>query len=480
MAVIASLNTVFGADTKDFSRGVKRVSKQSRRLAQDMKKNRSFFKGDAFGVMSMKKAGLAITGLATGVVAYTRSIGRALDETAKFSRRIGINIVELQKLQLVNEKAGETNQTLANGLQKLQRAIVEAEDGVATYADAFDKLGLKTKDLLGMSPDEQFKAVAQAMEGVGNETERTATAMDIFGNRGAGLINTMKGLNDELAKIEADKDIMKGMLSAEQVARFEEVNDQFADLGVILKGSVAENLEQINFLVKGFATVTTGLSRTWSGISDAIEGVALRLMTNSDELEEYNRRMEKQRYWEEAVARSKEIQAKKAEEEARKEQEAQKMRLSKQEELAKTNERIINSEKTKKQLLFDEYRQLTILASEADKIDENTERALEIYKKRIDALNEEEAQKKKILALDEKIAEQNKKVSDAREALSKSQTGVREIGFGQSVSKGVTSGGLVSGQRKIGLDQLKVAEKQLKVAEDQLEALQKERVATAS
>src|SRR5690606_7203985 len=55
------------------------------------------------------------------------------------------------------------------------------------------KLGLSVSDLAGLSPDQQFAAIADKIAAIKDPAMRTAAAMDVFGKSGADLIPMMAG-----------------------------------------------------------------------------------------------------------------------------------------------------------------------------------------------------------------------------------------------------------------------------------------------
>ena len=52
---------------------------------------------------------------------------------------------------------------------------------------AFDALGLSAEQFKGLSPEQQFQLVANALGGVEDASTRAALAQDVFGKAGTSL-----------------------------------------------------------------------------------------------------------------------------------------------------------------------------------------------------------------------------------------------------------------------------------------------------
>ena len=107
----------------------------------------------------------------------------------------------------------------------MQRAAVEAGDGVATYADSFEKLGINAESFLKLSADQQFSAMADALSNVANPAERTALAMEVLGRSGASLIPLMEGGAAAIAMAREESEGMGNSLSRLQADQLAGVND---------------------------------------------------------------------------------------------------------------------------------------------------------------------------------------------------------------------------------------------------------------
>lgn len=145
-------------------------------------------------IQNMQKAGqvMAVAGaaIAAGLFAITQAVATTGDEFAKISHRFGLTSDTLSELTFSAELAGGSMQALTVGVRTLAKAASEAHDGVVTYTDAFDALGISVDDASGqLKPlEELLFEIADAMMGMENQTQKVALAQEVLGRGGSELI----------------------------------------------------------------------------------------------------------------------------------------------------------------------------------------------------------------------------------------------------------------------------------------------------
>lgn len=187
-------------------------------------------------VQAGKTAALGIAAATLAVTALTLKQAALIDATNKAARALGIQTESFQALSLLAEEAGVSQESLTNLIGKSQRSIVEAASGVQTYTEAFDRLNLKTKDLINLSPDKQFEAIAISLSEIENPTLRNATAMDIFGRSGRDVVNMLEDFSAKAQEARDFNDKFNISISAIDGRVIEEANDTFARLGKAVSG----------------------------------------------------------------------------------------------------------------------------------------------------------------------------------------------------------------------------------------------------
>ncbi|MCK6458073.1 MAG: phage tail tape measure protein, partial [Phycisphaerae bacterium] len=145
----------------------------------------------AFGE-GLRSIGTRVAAIGAGILAplfastkLFANIGDSLDE---MSARTGVSVEALSELGLAAELSGADLETLEIGLRKMQKAITEAAGGSKSAIDALAQLGLNVQDLVNLSPEQQFKLIADRISKIEDPTRKAALALEVFGKSGTRLL----------------------------------------------------------------------------------------------------------------------------------------------------------------------------------------------------------------------------------------------------------------------------------------------------
>ena len=259
-------------------------------------------------------AGVAAGFLTVGfAVSKVKAAMGDLDSTQKFADRIGIAADELVGLNLAAERTGAGTSTMQMALQRMTRRLSEAAKGSGEAQGALKELGLNAQTISRLTPDEQIRAIADAMEGVSNQGDRVRLAMKFFDSEGVALVNTMRGgadaldafseeagrlglkLGDDRRKVEAAndamdrlKDVIKGVAGqiAVRLAPFLQAlsdnllaaGDGGLTMGEHIQKGVDLAIDAIGFLLDGVDAIRTGFAFAQVGVEyvmvKVVEGIA--------------------------------------------------------------------------------------------------------------------------------------------------------------------------------------------------------------
>lgn len=133
-------------------------------------------------------AGAAIMGVATKSAA-------AADNVDKMSQKIGISREAYQELSFACSQSGTDVDTLKSGVKTLTNQMQMAADGNKTAAAAFDSLGLSIYDVNGnlKSQEDMMFETMSALQGMDDQTQKAALAVDLFGKSGSELMPMLNG-----------------------------------------------------------------------------------------------------------------------------------------------------------------------------------------------------------------------------------------------------------------------------------------------
>jgi hypothetical protein len=267
MATAVGLNMKITADTAGIGRGMSRteqllsgVDKNARSAANSLRAIAVVQVGGAL-LKGLNSIVGSLTSAANAAVGYANSLRSSIDATAKLAARTGISVEALQGFQVAADLSGVQN--LDGAIQRLTISIGDAASGVKGPQEAFARLGLDFNQLAKLKPENQFRAVAAAIANVGNQAEKAAVAADLFGRAGVELLPLF---NSNLAEIEARAKRLGIVLSSDQTAAIERMNDSFLLVRRTLDGILGQVLANI-------ADVVTAISEEFLQFVEAFEGI---------------------------------------------------------------------------------------------------------------------------------------------------------------------------------------------------------------
>lgn len=179
------------------------------------------------GAGMVAAAGTAAAGLAAFTIAAASSAA-AVDDASK---RTGVGAEALQELRYGAEQSGASFE----GLIKAMRALnIAFSDG--TGRDKLAGLGLSLEELGKMTPDQRFAAVAEAIKNLGDESQQTAAANEIFGKSGFELLPFLQEGAAGISKMRGEARGLGQVLSADGVSALAKFDDSVAKLTGSLRG----------------------------------------------------------------------------------------------------------------------------------------------------------------------------------------------------------------------------------------------------
>jgi hypothetical protein len=220
---MSGIQVTIGANTEQLDRAVTKSRAQITQLTNELKK----------GIQTTVKYGAAAAaaGAAIGAKMVSNSL-KAVDALAKTSDKLGIATEDLLALRHAAELTGVQTNQLEMGLQRMTRRVAEAAQGSGEAKDAIRQLGLDAQQLAQLSPDQQFKQIAEAMSGVSSQGERVRLAFKLFDSEGVNLVNTLALGAEGLNEVQQELVDFGGALTRVDAAKIEAANDAFTRVGL--------------------------------------------------------------------------------------------------------------------------------------------------------------------------------------------------------------------------------------------------------
>lgn len=182
--------------------------------------------------------------LSTAAAGLLVAIGGAAVKSAEWadnlntlSQQTGITTEDLQKMQYASELVDVSVDDIAGSMTKLRKAMV-----ADNKADVFQQLGVSVRDGTGALRDSSdvFYEVLDRLGKVGNETERDALAMEIFGRSADQLAGIIDDGGAALKQLGEEAEQLGIILDQDTLDAMNKVNDEIERLKAQAKGEFAK------------------------------------------------------------------------------------------------------------------------------------------------------------------------------------------------------------------------------------------------
>ncbi|NLW87478.1 MAG: phage tail tape measure protein, partial [Planctomycetes bacterium] len=195
----------------------------------------------AFGD-GVRNLGLKMVGVGSAILAPLAGAAKSFADMGSrmwdMAKRTGVSVEALSALGYAAEQSGAGMEAFENGIRRMQRTIYDAGRGLSTATDALADLGLTTQDMEGLSPEAQFRLLADRLDKIEDPSRKAAIAMTIFGRSGTQLLPMLEGGAAALDAYEQHARKLGLVMSTEDAAAADAFGDALDDLWKTLKMSV--------------------------------------------------------------------------------------------------------------------------------------------------------------------------------------------------------------------------------------------------
>lgn len=184
---------------------------------------------DSFAALERTLHGIAGALAAQKIAQLVLDSAAAGNEMAKLAEKTGAGVEALSVLTVAAEDAELSQQDLGTGLKFLQKSLVDLKSGSASTVAAFRSIGLTAKDLDGLTTDQAFLRIANAMAQFRDGAGKTDAALTIFGRSGSELIPLLNSLAGDGFDQAADRAKALGLVMSEEDVRAAQAFDDAMD-----------------------------------------------------------------------------------------------------------------------------------------------------------------------------------------------------------------------------------------------------------
>jgi TP901 family phage tail tape measure protein len=209
-------------------------------------------------------AGAAVSAPLTAAAAAYAEVGAALEHA---SAKTGASVEALSTLGYAAQQSGVDMEGLEKGMTKMQKTLAQARSGSKQAQESFSALGINIADLKDLSPDEQFKAIADKLAQVEDPANRASAAMAIFGKSGADLLPLLDHGGSGIEQMQDRARALGLEMSGESAKGATSLKRAMADLGDVGKMLTVTIGQAVAPAVQQFAQRATriiGIILQWS------------------------------------------------------------------------------------------------------------------------------------------------------------------------------------------------------------------------
>ncbi len=256
-STIGKVRAVFTASTSGLTAGVNSAAASMRRMEASV----ASLRGPLNSLVAIQGAQL-FGSIASTVSQYAQSLAGLVGSTTEavsaqndLAARLGLTYAELSGLTLAGSMVGVSMDQIGGAMTRAQVAFSNAAAGSRTATAAFERIGLSVADLNGLSAEQQFDAIAQAISQLPTEAERAAAAVRIFGRAGAELLPLFAQFAPNFSAARAEAERLGVSLSGLRTPEaFEALSGFGFDAGAIQSGKVSfDQIAQAIAIIPGEA-----------------------------------------------------------------------------------------------------------------------------------------------------------------------------------------------------------------------------------
>lgn len=203
---IAQLLIKIGVDAEEAEKASKKFDDTKEAgvaAAKETKKEFSKLEKTLSGLGTVAKgvgsafAGLA-KGLAAGTAAAVATIPTLIVEQTHLAKAAGVTVQEFERLSHAASQNGVEAQDLKQGILDLRMGLDDVATGAGgNAAEGLKRLGISLRDIQGLSAEDQFGIIADALNKVEDAGERGSLAMRVFGEDGGPKLMTLLSQGSE-------------------------------------------------------------------------------------------------------------------------------------------------------------------------------------------------------------------------------------------------------------------------------------------
>lgn len=221
-----------------------------------------------------------ILGAVSALTVLTNKSMDTADAIADNASKVYLSIEAYQKWSHAFKILAVDEQVMQKSFIRLNGLLGDIASGSADkYSGALSKIGLSTKDLMGLNSDQAFNVIRNSLSKLKDETLRVSVANEIFGDKlGSELAQVLSATTSEVNGLKKEAESL-GLVTEEQAEIAGNYNDSLdklkhsmSNLGVVIGTAFVPVLQKIvDTLQSKLIPAVKSLMQWWNNLSDGIK-----------------------------------------------------------------------------------------------------------------------------------------------------------------------------------------------------------------
>jgi hypothetical protein len=247
---VGNLATILSIDATSMSAGLAEAARSANSFASQLQ--------SAFSV--------AIPALsASAFKQFIESGVTQMNATRKSAEALGVTLKQAASYEYLAGNAGEG---FTHAVEHLNRHLGEVRMGSEEARKSIQALGIDAEKLANMDPHQALRSVMEHIKGIGNQSERTATAVGLMGREAADMMNIFQRGAAALDDAEkATERFYEGLYGPEAAAKLKEFTKASKEAGAATEG----------LTLRAKAAAAPWYADTLRSLTDLIENPATRI-----------------------------------------------------------------------------------------------------------------------------------------------------------------------------------------------------------
>lgn len=266
MADLAKLVVKLEAENAKLHRDLERSQKKLTGFQKHTKKS-------AESLNTLKRAGaIAATAVVGSLAVMANKALDFADKIGKMSQSTGLSTETLSRLDYMAKLTGGSFDEMTKGVKTLQRAMYDAERGLATQNDAFDAIGVSVTDNTGKLKDTEvvMMEVAEQFKNMEDGAKKSALAQVLFGRAGLKMIPFLNMGREGIKLMAEEADALGITMSGKLTAAAERTNDNLTKLRTAAEGVFLRVMEQALPMLEGVTKAMVAWSKDTENVNGAL------------------------------------------------------------------------------------------------------------------------------------------------------------------------------------------------------------------